>query len=83
MKEKKKGKKENKNKLKIMIEKLKIWAKTKLVPWFKRNWMTLVNFLVLWVLYAALPEESALGALVGFWIFVQIAVLGWRLFKKS
>ena len=66
-----------------MIEKLKIWAKTKLLPWAKKNWLTIVNFVVLGILYAALPEESGLGVLVGLWIFVQIAVLGYRLFIKS
>jgi hypothetical protein len=66
-----------------MIEKLKIWAKTKLLPWAKKNWMTIVNFFVLWILYSALPEDSGLGALVGLWIFVQIGVLGWKLFKKA
>ena len=66
-----------------MFEKLKVWAKTRLWPWFKSNWMVIVNFIVLGILYAALPEESLLGVLVGFWIFVQIGVLGWRLFKKS
>jgi len=66
-----------------MIEKLKIWAKTKLLPWAKKNWLTIVNFAVLGILYAALPEESGLGVLVGLWIFVQIAVLGYRLFIKS
>ena len=66
-----------------MIEKLKIWAKTKLLPWAKKNWLTIVNFVVLGILYAALPEDSGLGVLVGLWIFVQIGVLGWRLFKKS
>jgi len=66
-----------------MIKKLKIWAKTKLLPWLKKEWMTLVNFLVLGILYAKLPTDSGLGVLVGFWIFVQIGVFGYRLFIKK
>jgi hypothetical protein len=66
-----------------MIEKLKVWAKTKLLPWLKKEWMVLVNFLVLAILYAALPTDSGLGVFVGLWIFVQIAVLGYRLFIKK
>ena len=66
-----------------MIEKLKIWATTKLVPWFKNHWMTIVNFLVLGILYVKLPEDSGLGVLVGLWIFVQIAYLGYKLFMRK
>ena len=66
-----------------MIEKIKIWFKTKFTPWFKINWLTIVNFLVLGILYAKLPEDSGLGVLVGLWIFIQIGVLAWRWFKKS
>lgn len=64
-----------------MWEKIKIWAKTKLLPWLKKEWMVLVNFLVLGILYGVLPEESGLGVLVGLWIFVQLGVIGYRLFS--
>ena len=65
-----------------MIEKFKNWSKNKLWPWFKSNWMIIINFVVLGILYGALPTESGLGALVGIWIFVQIGVIFWRLFNK-
>ena len=66
-----------------MFKKLKNWAITKLLPWLKKEWMILVNFIVLGVLYAALPTESGLGVLVGLWIFIQIGVIGYRLFVRK
>jgi hypothetical protein len=66
-----------------MIEKLKIWVKGKLWPWFKKNWLSLGTVVVLLIVYGVVPEESGLGILVGLWLFVIGAVLLWRLFKKE
>ena len=67
------------------LEKLKAWSKNKLLPWLKKEWLQLGTFIVLCISYGVLPEESGLGVFIGLWIFVIIAVLGYRLFtgKKS
>jgi hypothetical protein len=66
-----------------MWNKIKTWVVGKLWPWFKKNWLSIGTFLVLCIVYAKLPTNSGLGVFVGFWIFVVIGVLGWRLFKKQ
>jgi|ADurb_Total_1113_FD_contig_51_1434745_length_676_multi_5_in_0_out_0_1 hypothetical protein len=69
--------------LKKLWEKVKTWAVNKLWPWFKREWVTIGSIVVLIICYGVLPEESGLGALVGFWLFVLGAVGLWRLFSKT
>lgn len=64
-----------------MWEKIKTWLKNKLLPWAKLNWLSIGTFILLLIVYGALPTESGLGGLVGIWIAVIIGVLGWRLFK--
>jgi hypothetical protein len=63
------------------LENLKAWGKNKLLPWLKKEWLQLGTFAVLCISYAVLPENSGLGIFIGLWIFVIIAVLGYRLFS--
>ena len=63
-----------------MVEKIKLWAQSKLLPWLKKEWLQLGTFIVLLISYRVLPEESGLGVFIGLWIFVIVGVLGYRLF---
>ena len=63
-----------------MVEKIKLWAQSKLLSWLKKEWLELGTFIVLLISYGVLPEESGLGVFIGLWIFVIIGVLGYRLF---
>lgn len=65
-----------------MWKKFKNWIVKKLWPWFKENWVSIVNFFVLVIVYGKLPINSNLGVFVGLWLFIILAVLGWKLFKK-
>lgn len=64
-----------------MWEKIKAWLKNKLLPWAKKEWLEIGTFVMLLIVYGSLPTESFLGGIVGLWIFVILATLGWRLFK--
>lgn len=66
-----------------MWQKIKTWAKNRLLPWLKKEWLELGTFIVLLIAYGVLPEESGLGVFIGLWIFIIIGVLGYRLFIKK
>jgi hypothetical protein len=64
---------------------LKIWALIKAwfiktaVPWLKKNWMQVVNMLVLFIAYHNLDSMPGLQTIIGLWLFVLI---GYYIFWK-
>jgi hypothetical protein len=68
-----------------MIEKIKLWAKGKLLPWLKTNWVSLLNIIVLFYVYGKVDEAVYPGVnlFVGLWIFILAGYYGWKLFNKK
>jgi hypothetical protein len=63
----------------------KAWFVAKPLVWFKKNWMIVVNYLVILLAYNNIyGKEGVVGAevLLGLWIFVSIAYAGWKWFNK-
>ena len=68
-----------------MIEKIKLWVKGKLFPWFKLHWMALLNIIVLFYVYGKVDElvYPGVNLFVGLWIFVILAYYMWVLFNRK
>jgi hypothetical protein len=68
-----------------MIEKLKaIWDKIK--DWFKKNWMIVVNYLVIFLAYSiCYGKDGVVGAevLLGLWLFASAAYGMYKIFMKK
>lgn len=56
-----------------MIEKLKaIWNKFK--TWFLKNWLLIVNYIVIFVAYSIVYDKNTWAELIlGLWLFVSAA----------
>ena len=64
-----------------MIKKLKdLWLKLK--NWFIKNWISIVNWIVLILVYG-INENVWIEVIVGLWIFVQIGYAGYKWFIKK
>jgi len=66
-----------------MLEKIKKWAKETALPWLKKEWMQIVNLLILFIVYGVVKESEnpGLSAIVGLWLFVLIVYyIFWKLF---
>jgi hypothetical protein len=67
------------------MEKIKaIWEKLK--AWFKKNWMIVVNYLIIFISYSIIyGKEGVVGAetLLGLWLFASAAYGGYKLFMKK
>lgn len=63
-------------------EKIKAWAKLTVIPWFKQNWMQIVNVIVIIFAYIALYESGTTAEfLSGVWLLILIAYYFiWKLF---
>jgi hypothetical protein len=73
-------------KLKKLLQQLKLWATTKVWPWLKKNWMVIVNYLVIFISYSIIYNKGVEVAetLLGLWIFVSLAYAGYKyLFLKK
>lgn len=68
-----------------MIEKIKaIWEKIK--SWFKKNWMIVVNYLVIFIAYSIIygKDDTLLAeALLGLWLFISAAYGAYKWFIKK
>jgi hypothetical protein len=73
---------------KKLIEKIKAWAINTAWPWFKKEWMQVINLLVIWI--AQGTTKGLLHVLLGTWFFVMLVYyIFWKflgiekLFKKA
>lgn len=65
---------------------LKAWFIAKRLPWLKKNWMIIVNYLVIALAYNNIfGKDGVVFAqfLLGIWIFTSIAYAGYKLFVKK
>jgi hypothetical protein len=62
---------------KTIIEKLKAWAIGTALPWFKKEWMQVVNLFVIWV--AQGTTKGLLHLFLGTWFIVMVVYyIGWK-----
>ncbi len=80
-----------------MWEKIKIWWNTKALPWlkklglrlltwFKKHWMVIVNFIVIFLAYNNVYDKPGVvfaEVLLGLWLFVCGAYALYKLFSKQ
>jgi hypothetical protein len=69
--------------IKAPWQKFKNWIKLTVLPWFKTNWMQIVNLVVLFIAYSGFNEVTQpwFSFAVGIWIFVLLAYyIFWKLF---
>lgn len=68
-----------------MKEKIKaIWEKLK--AWFKKNWMIVVNYLIIFISYSIIyGKDDVVGAeaLLGLWLFASAAYGMYKIFMKK
>jgi len=68
-----------------MKEKIKaIWEKLK--AWFKKNWMIIVNYLIIFISYSIIyGKDGVVGAeaLLGLWLFASAAYGMYKIFMKK
>ena len=70
--------------MKKLLKKIKIWFTKIVLPYLSKNWGHIVNFVVLFISYANVNEQSqpGLSVILGLWIFVLSAYyIFWKLFK--
>lgn len=60
-------------------EKIKSWFKKTALPWLKKNWMQIVNLIVLFIIYGNTDSLLGVQTITGLWIFV---LLGYYIFWK-
>jgi hypothetical protein len=68
-----------------ILENLKT-ALLKLKSWFLKNWMTIVNYLVILTAYSIIygkPGVVWAEVLLGLWMFVSLAYGAYKLFIKK
>ena len=72
--------------MKKLWEKIKTWFMQKALPWLKKNWMIIVNYLVIILAYNNVYGKDGVilaETLLGLWIFVSIGYAGWKWFTKK
>ena len=65
-----------------MIEKIKMFFKNRVLPWLEKNWVYIVNIIVLFTIYGT-TKQVGIEFLSGFWIFLQLGWFSYEWFKKS
>jgi hypothetical protein len=70
--------------------KVKAWAIKTALPWLKKEWMQIVNILVIIIVYAKTDSLPGVQTITGLWLFVLLACyIFWKLlgvehmFKKK
>jgi hypothetical protein len=58
---------------------IKLWFEKRGLPWLKKNWMQIVNLLVLFIVYGNTDTLPGVQTVAGLWIFV---LLGYYIFWK-
>jgi hypothetical protein len=66
-----------------MWTKIKTWIKTKLWPWLLCYGWQYLNVLVLIAIYAVNKGNIVVEVLAGTWIFMLIALNGWKWFTHK
>jgi len=74
-------------------EKIVAWFNKTALPWLKKNWMQIVNILVLFIVYGNTDSLPGVQTISGLWIFVLLAyyifwqLLGfnkiWKFYKEQ
>lgn len=67
-------------KLKKLLKQLKLWVVSKLWPWFKKYWMVVVNYLVIFISYSIIYNKGVEVAetLLGLWMFASVAYAAYK-----
>ncbi len=66
---------------KKLLEKIKAWAVKTALPWLKKEWMQIVNLIVLFIIYGNTDSLPGVQTVAGLWIFVLLAYyIFWKLF---
>jgi hypothetical protein len=70
--------------------KIKSWAINTALPWLKKEWMQIINILVIFIAYANTDSLPGLQTIIGLWLFVLLVYyIFWKLlgvekmFKKE
>lgn len=61
-----------------------LWEKVK--AWFLKNWLLVVNYLVIFLAYSNVYEKEGVlfaEVLLGLWLFVSAAYGGYKWFMKK
>lgn len=54
----------------------------KFIEWLKKNWLQVVNFVILLLIYGVNKEQLGVEVITGLWIFSLAGIYGWRWFNK-
>ncbi len=66
---------------KKLWEKFLAWVNKTALPWLKKEWMQIVNIIVVAVTYAKTDSLPGLQAIVGLWLFILLAYyIFWKFF---
>lgn len=57
----------------------------KIKAWFKKNWMIVVNYLVIFTAYSLVYDKGVVLAevLLGLWLFASAAIGGYKWFTRK
>ena len=73
-----------KNLFKKIWTNIKAFATEKVLPWLKKNWMQIVNFIVILVAYSKVYEQPGFGGvelILGLCLFIMLGYyIFWKLF---
>jgi hypothetical protein len=58
---------------------IKLWFEKRGLPWLKKNWMQIVNLIVLFIVYGNTDTLPVVQTISGLWVFV---LLGYYIFWK-
>lgn len=68
-------------KIKKLLAQLKLWFTSKMLPWLKKNWMVIVNYLVIFIAYSIVYGHDGVvvaETLLGLWLFVSAAYAAYK-----
>jgi len=75
-----------------IINKIKDFLKLKILPWLTKNWLEIINLIVLFIIYSIIYEKPGMAwaeVIGGLWIFVLLVyyiffkLFGFKLPKKK
>lgn len=62
-------------------EKIKAWFNKTALPWLKKNWMQIINIIVVAVVYGNTDSLPGVQTIAGLWLFVLIVYyVFWKFF---
>lgn len=66
---------------KKLWEKVKAWAVLTAWPWLKKEWMQIINLLVLFIVYGNTDSLPGVQTVAGLWIFILLVYyIFWKFF---